>query len=443
MFTVILIILQSEVVISEILHSVFPDNAEHSSFLSEIIDIEAYKISWEQGAHVEEVLFYLSRNHVPIYPHFPSRRKFVASIKFYLPQKRQPHFIVYSSLTWLAETIANLTTQITINVMEDIIISINVNPTKSNAAAGFPSDPSTYGNLRFVIEVHLRQKISLFLCRICSPEFYTGVWKRFRKFKSFERDRITNFHGYQLNAWNVEQVNQPNTHVRVKSQYGHRAYKRFIFPHILAMLHFSDKVNATFVSCPCHPTQANLDFHFSTSDYHFSEVSSYPKHQYRQRFYTNDRFEITFITYNHLKPDSFKNLLVNPIGYKCYLITIFIMLGICMFSYLFVSFETKPRISVCTWIFVVTRPLLGQHVILPKISQRHKTPLNLVFFGWISYCLLLTELYRGNVYQHLFAPSYTSPPINFFQLINSPTYRSLTHEKTHRLSLHYFKIYVL
>ncbi|OXA54951.1 hypothetical protein Fcan01_10872 [Folsomia candida] len=317
----------------------------------------------------------------------------------------------------------------TLIVTLDTLLSINL-------SRNSPSDVSIYGDLRFVLELNWNneQHFTLnYLCRNCHlSKFYTPLWKPYQNSQHFYKN-LDNFQGQEFLTWDIELTGQPNTFYLVKYQFAQRDANRFIFPQLLALFHFSEKVNGTFHSCPGHPLSptvkptpnclaGKMNFFFSTSDYDESFRNNH------HRFYTDGRFEISFLTYNYLHPGSFVfTALIGPIGFEPLLVTIALLLGISTLCHLLFAHE---KLSHPNFVLLFASPLLSQEV---KMNSALNTPASLkgfalkfVFTTWLVYCLIVTEIYRGNVYKYLFLPSYTAPPQNFDQLINSLDYSVTT-----------------
>lgn len=388
---------------------------------------------------VDNLLVQLSEKVIPISPHLIHQIKldyFPIPSKFSLSQHQQ-HIVIFSSRSWLIETIKDTITKKLLNPIHDVFISVNL----GNPHLG-PFNTATYSDLRYVMEVsNISPLKTVYLCRTCkTSKFYEGVWKSTGE--GFLQ-KIKDFQGYQFLVRDVEQSIHFYPHSLVADHFANRHLRRFIFPELLALLHFADKYNATFLSCYAHPQsperlrkdvgecrsvdEMHLNFFFSTAD-HISSKNKLTISSYGQRFYTDGRFEITFLTYNNLqRGQRFMNLLVKPIGLQCLIATLLLYFGITLLCHL--TFQKLAKSMDQPFACLFLRPLLIQQANFPtKVDGECKSfSWNLIFMMWVLYCLLITETYKGNVYKYLFVPSHLSPPQDFQQLTSSVSnYEAIT-----------------
>ncbi|OXA55748.1 hypothetical protein Fcan01_08635 [Folsomia candida] len=318
-----------------------------------------------------------------------------------------------------------------LTLTSDTVVSINLSPNSL-------SDTSIYGDLRFVLEIHWEneQRFNVnYLSRNCHPStFYTPVWKPFNNSSNNFYKNLNNFLRYELLSWDVDLTGQPNNFYLIKTQFANRDDNRFIFPQLLALFHLSEKLNATFHTCRGHPLaptgksppkcfKRKMNFFFSASDY---DGASFKNRHHR--FYTDSRFEISFLTYNYLHPRNYAfAAIICPIGLELLLVTIALLFGISALCHLLFTYR---KFSHPNFFLLFISPLLSQEVKMYSKCSRN-TPakdftFKLVITTWLVYCLIMTEVYRSNVYKYLFLPSYTTPPQNFDQLISSPDYAVIT-----------------
>lgn len=422
-------------------------NQNSHSFLARHLDSSSFLITLENShfSHDKELLIIniINKVYKPVtlytYSNLGKFQNFSSApiCNKYSQLLRNQNIILFSTKEWLRDTIRNISSSNPLfKIAKLLAVNLNLNSSKS------PTDPTIYSDIRYVTEINFLQKTAFFLCRSCTPTFYKATWeRRFRQNRHF-----TDFKKHLLLAWNSEQtISIPNTFPTVQKLFQDRSLRRFMSPQLLALFHLAENLNATFISCPGQPlftsinspnkkecdssvTDKTTSFFFGTNDYLYPDTvqgsSTLLRHHVSQRFYTDDQFEIGFLTYNFLQPTQHAlALLVNPIGIKCVLITVLLILILSIFCH-FVYPPNHNSLPLSHFPLIFLQTLFAQQD--HAVYKRYKFDRNFILTSWILYSFILTETYRGNVYKFLFSPTFVVPPANFARLVESPEYSSVT-----------------
>jgi len=258
--------------------------------------------------------------------------------------------------------------------------------------------------------------------------------------KELSSTRQRDFYGEQLLAISTD-IASPTSSAVVDSILRFRnAYKFHLMPpEIMALVYFSKKFNASFIACPgsysslakgseCRSIGgSNLDYFFSSSDFlNEAQMAEGDLMLVKaSRVYMDSPFEITFT--GSLKTKFSKhlsNLLVRPTGNLALKITFSLGITLSTLIYLFLRYFTNNTIkrqrisSVGLFIF---RSLVSQCVEKPKAfgTNNFRLSLNLLILPWMFSCLILMEIYKGNIFGYIFRPPFQDIPNDFRSLIVS------------------------
>jgi hypothetical protein len=121
------------------------------------------------------------------------------------------------------------------------------------------------------------------------------------------------------------------------------------------------------------------------------------------------------------------NTLFRPVGQHVVFIALLSFItNIFMFYFIYrVSSSTFPstKLSLSSAMLMAFRPLFVQTIEIPKnpttSSNFTRIAIKLILVPWIFCCILLTEIYKGNIFSFLFIPSYDPIPRDFPNLISS------------------------